>query len=130
MNRLLSWRSSLDTTIPTHLSPIRIVLSDLQKKFIVSVLQKCIIGVRHGTTFDYGPIFGSIGTNPKQWKLWARSVNEKEIPVLKTTMIVESHWRKLKHDYLHRFNRPRIDLVICVLLSRLIPSAITRMHSL
>ncbi|KAH8656329.1 hypothetical protein BGZ61DRAFT_500287 [Ilyonectria robusta] len=36
-----------------------------------------------------------------QWVLWARSVNEKEIPVLKTTMIVESHWRKIKHDYLH-----------------------------
>jgi hypothetical protein len=28
---------------------------------------------------------------PSQWVLWARSVNEKEIPVLKTTMIVESH---------------------------------------
>jgi hypothetical protein len=45
-------------------------------------------------------------------------------------MIVESHWRKIKHDYLHRFNRPRIDLVIWVLLSRLIPSAMTRMRAL
>lgn len=45
-------------------------------------------------------------------------------------MIVESHWRKIKHDYLHRFNRPRIDLVIWILLSRLIPSALTRMHAL
>jgi hypothetical protein len=68
--------------------------------------------------------------HPNQWKLWARSVNEKEIPVLKTTMIVESHWRKIKHDYLHRFNRPRIDLVIWVLLSRLIPSATRRMRAL
>jgi hypothetical protein len=68
--------------------------------------------------------------HPNQWKLWARSVNTKEIPVLKTTMIVESHWRKIKHDYLHRFNRPRIDLVIWVLLSRLIPSAIRRMRAL
>lgn len=49
---------------------------------------------------------------PGQWELWARSANTKEIPVLKTTMIVESHWRKIKHDYLHRFNRPRIDLVV------------------
>jgi hypothetical protein len=65
---------------------------------------------------------------PKEWKLWARSVNEKEIPVLKTTMIVESHWRKIKHDYLHDYSRPRIDLVIWVLLDRLIPSAMTRMQ--
>ena len=34
--------------------------------------------------------------NPVDWKLWARSVNE-EIPVLKTTMIVKSHWRTIKH---------------------------------
>ena len=68
--------------------------------------------------------------HPSQWVLWARSVNEKEIPVLKTTMIVESHWRKIKHDYLHRFNRPRIDLVVWVLLSRLIPSAMIRMRAL
>ena len=45
---------------------------------------------------------------PDQWALWARSVNENEIPVLKTTMIIESHWRKIKHDYLHSFNRPRL----------------------
>jgi len=67
---------------------------------------------------------------PNQWPLWARSVNEKEIPVLKTTMIIESHWRKIKHDYLHRFNRPRIDLVIWVLVSRSIPEGLTRMQSL
>ena len=67
---------------------------------------------------------------PSQWRLWARSVNDKEIPILKTTMIVESHWRKIKHDYLHRFNRPRIDLVVWVLLSRLIPNALTRMRAL
>jgi hypothetical protein len=67
---------------------------------------------------------------PEQWKLWARSANNKEIPVLKTTMIVESHWRKLKHDYLHRFNRPRIDLVIWILTSRAIPQAIVRMEAI
>ena len=49
---------------------------------------------------------------PNQWALWTWSSNGEEIPVLKITMIIESHWRKIKHDYLHRFNRPRIDLVI------------------
>ena len=54
---------------------------------------------------------------PEQWKLWVRSVNPDSLPVLKTTMITESHWRKIKHDYLHRFNRPRIDLVCWVIVS-------------
>lgn len=65
-----------------------------------------------------------------QFKLWARSANHSEIPVLKTTMILESHWRKLKHDYLHRFNRPRIDLVTWILLTRVIPDTITRMQAI
>ena len=67
---------------------------------------------------------------PSQWVLWARSTNATEIPVLKTTMIVESHWRKLKHDYLHKFNRPRIDLVVWVLLTRAIPDSLVRMRAL
>ena len=66
----------------------------------------------------------------EQWKLWARSANEMEIPVLKTTMIVESHWRVLKHDFLHRFNRPRIDLVTWVLITRVIPDALVRMRAI
>ena len=65
-----------------------------------------------------------------QWKLWARSCNESEIPRLKTTMIVESHWRKLKHDYLHRFNRPRIDLVVWIILDRVVPDSIAQLEAL
>ncbi|OXV06127.1 hypothetical protein Egran_06105 [Elaphomyces granulatus] len=68
--------------------------------------------------------------SPKEWALWARSTNEKEIPILKTTMIVESHWRKIKHDYLHRFNRPRLDLVVWVLLSRSIPDSVRNMQAI
>ncbi|KAK9245725.1 hypothetical protein V1506DRAFT_458451 [Lipomyces tetrasporus] len=82
---------------------------------------------------DYFRLWAYLWVNwyqPSQWALWARSVNETEIPVLKTTMIVESHWRKIKHDCLHCFNRPRIDLVVWVLLSRAIPDALTRMRAL
>ena len=67
---------------------------------------------------------------PKMWKLWARSENPDEIPVLKTTMVMESHWRLLKHDYLHRFNRPRIDLVIWILITRVIPDSRDRLAAL
>ena len=65
----------------------------------------------------------------EQWKLWARSANAMEIPVLKTTMIVESHWRVLKHQFLHRFNRPRIDLVTWILITRVMPDALLRMQA-
>ena len=45
-------------------------------------------------------------------------------------MIVEPHWRKIKHDFLHRFNRPRIDLVLWVLTSRVVPSAFGRLKAI
>jgi hypothetical protein len=67
---------------------------------------------------------------PEQWKLWARAADPTDIPVVKTTMIVESHWRTLKHDYLHRFNRPRVDLVVWVLTSRVLPDAVHRMTAI
>ena len=65
-----------------------------------------------------------------QWVLWGRSVNPGQIPILKTTMILESHWTKLKHQYLHNFNRPRIDLVSWILTSRVIPEAMYRWQAL
>ncbi|CAG8758024.1 4020_t:CDS:1, partial [Dentiscutata erythropus] len=49
-----------------------------------------------------------------KWPYWARSA-KKEISVLKTTIIVESHWRLIKHDYLYRFNKPCVDLLIWIL---------------
>jgi hypothetical protein len=57
-NKTTFLRSFLGTTIPTHLSPIDMVNSDLQRKFIVPVLQKCIIGAESRITFDSGLIFG------------------------------------------------------------------------
>ncbi len=67
---------------------------------------------------------------PDQWALWARSANPHSLPVLKTTMIIESHWRRVKHDYLHRFNCPRIDLVCWVLISRVVPRSLERMGAI
>jgi hypothetical protein len=67
--------------------------------------------------------------SPLKWVNWARC-SKPEITVLKTTMIIESHWRVIKHDYLHKFNRPRIDLLIWILVERLIPRYITRYQQL
>lgn len=82
---------------------------------------------------DYFRLWAYLWVNwyrPGQWELWARAANSNEIPVLKTTMIVESHWRRLKHDYLHRFYRPRIDMVTWILITRAIPQAIQHMEAL
>ncbi|KAJ6578624.1 hypothetical protein B0H10DRAFT_2236088 [Mycena sp. CBHHK59/15] len=54
-------------------------------------------------------------------ELWARSVH-LEIPVLKTTMILESHWRRIKHDFLHHFHMPRFDLLAWILIVKLAPT--------
>ncbi|KAJ7101717.1 hypothetical protein C8R44DRAFT_887916 [Mycena epipterygia] len=56
-----------------------------------------------------------------RWELWARSVHP-EIPILKTTMILESHWRRIKHDFLHHFHMPRCDLLAWILIVKLAPS--------
>ena len=63
---------------------------------------------------------------PEQWKLWARTANPIEIPVSKTTMIVESHWRCLKHDFLHDHNRPRV----WILTKRVFPRYAQRMDAI
>ncbi|KAI1002825.1 hypothetical protein K3495_g5378 [Podosphaera aphanis] len=67
---------------------------------------------------------------PEQWKLWARSSCATGIPVLKTTMIVESHCRMVKHDYLHQYNRPRVDLVVSILTFLVIPQAVDKMNAI
>ena len=56
--------------------------------------------------------------NKKNWKLFARSSYQRAMPIARTTMIVESHWRVLKHNYKYNYNRPRLDHLIT---GRLIP---------
>jgi hypothetical protein len=55
------------------------------------------------------------------WVLWARSAVATEICIFRTTMLMESHWKVVKRDYLPKFFRPRLDLVIYIIVSRLIP---------
>ncbi|KAJ7498364.1 hypothetical protein B0H11DRAFT_2226000 [Mycena galericulata] len=42
-----------------------------------------------------------------RWELWARAEDDM-IPRLKTTMMVESHWGRIKKDFLHHFHMPRL----------------------
>jgi hypothetical protein len=57
---------------------------------------------------------------PNQWKLWAWSA-DLAIYVLKTTMVVESLWRNLKHWHLQEFNRPQLDLVTHTIITDVLP---------
>ncbi|KAJ3738611.1 hypothetical protein DFH05DRAFT_1367237, partial [Lentinula detonsa] len=57
---------------------------------------------------------------PTRWELWARSVSDT-VPILKTTMMVEAHWRRIKHDFLHHFHSPRVDLLAWILITKLVP---------
>jgi hypothetical protein len=71
---------------------------------------------------------------PGRWEIWARSCNP-EIPILKTTIILESQsvyffihmkeialtlhncWCRIKRDFLHHFHKPRLDLLVWILIA-------------
>ena len=55
------------------------------------------------------------------WILWARAATPNRICIFKTTMLMESHWKVIKRDYLPKFFRPRLDLVTFIIITRLIP---------
>ncbi|KAG6907426.1 hypothetical protein DXG01_008891 [Tephrocybe rancida] len=57
---------------------------------------------------------------PNQWKLWAQSPDDT-ISHLKTTMIVKSLWKNVKHCDLKDFNCPQLDLVTHIVLTSVLP---------
>ena len=68
-------------------------------------------------------VWGYMWTNwyqKEHWTLWARAANY-ELCLFKTTMLIESHWKVIKRDFLPKFFRPRLDLVIFIIINRLLP---------
>lgn len=55
------------------------------------------------------------------WILWARAANSDELCLFKTTMLIESHWKVVKQDFLPKFFRPRLDLMVFIIINRLLP---------
>ncbi|CAG8803724.1 26859_t:CDS:2 [Gigaspora margarita] len=53
------------------------------------------------------------------WNLFAWAAYPKAIPIAKTTMITESHWRVLKYNYKYNCNRPRLDRLTQILTKEL-----------
>lgn len=54
-----------------------------------------------------------------RWQLWTRSPCA-EIPRLRTTMLVESHWRHLKRDWLFLWPKMRLDMLIFTIVTRVV----------
>lgn len=54
------------------------------------------------------------------WSRWARSSRPDNIPMAKTTMMIEAHWRVLKREFLLPFPRPRLDLLVWVITHQLL----------
>lgn len=53
------------------------------------------------------------------WDLWGRR-NPHKISLLRTTMLVEAHWSVLKRLYIFSFNRPRLDLLVHIICSKVL----------
>jgi hypothetical protein len=73
---------------------------------------------------DLARLWGYLWTcwyNPNDWKLFSRSSYHAAMPIARTTMITESHWRVLKYDYKYTCNRPRLDRLTQILMKELLP---------
>ncbi|KAK4698903.1 hypothetical protein P7C70_g7366, partial [Phenoliferia sp. Uapishka_3] len=66
---------------------------------------------------------------PAQWALWARSASDF-LPTLRTTMLVEAHWKQLKHYWLRNTPHPRTDHLIHILITRVKPHFLRKFHNL
>ncbi|KAF8229745.1 hypothetical protein L208DRAFT_1285137 [Tricholoma matsutake] len=53
-----------------------------------------------------------------RWELWVQCADDN-ILHLKTTMMVEAHWWRIKKDFLHHFHSPQLDLLMWILMVKL-----------
>ncbi|EGN95258.1 hypothetical protein SERLA73DRAFT_162751 [Serpula lacrymans var. lacrymans S7.3] len=83
--------------IPGYSHPSRRGICDWAVK---QMYQFCIVNDLHGACTYLCENWYRL----EQWELWAQSYHD-EIPVLKATMILESHWCCIKHDILHHFHK-------------------------
>ncbi|KAJ6484694.1 hypothetical protein C8R45DRAFT_829706, partial [Mycena sanguinolenta] len=59
---------------------------------------------------------------PAKYKLWARSSQPDFIGRWRTTMSTENFWRNLKHGTLHHLLHPRLDQLIYLIATEVLPS--------
>lgn len=66
---------------------------------------------------------------PAKWILWARSTSPL-ISRLRTTMTVENFWKQLKHTDLHLLIRPRLNQLVYIISTKVLPRYMQRAHVL
>src|SRR5207253_6178939 len=70
----------------------------------------------------------------RHWMLWARAANPDRNPdrigLFKTTMLIEAYWKVIKRNFLPKLFRPRLDLVVYVITTRLLPHHQRRYYQL
>ena len=62
--------------------------------------------------------------NENDFMTWGYRSLENGIPTTRTTMVVEAHWRVLKTRFLALHNRPRLEYVVHILNTQVIPKYI------
>ncbi|KAK9334358.1 hypothetical protein V1521DRAFT_375118 [Lipomyces starkeyi] len=72
----------------------------------------------------YRPEYGGIASRWEIASLCGRPDSDTTIPISRTTMRIESHWRILKKDYASRFVRPRLDVLCYIVITGLVRSRI------
>ncbi|KAK9311071.1 hypothetical protein V1524DRAFT_345203, partial [Lipomyces starkeyi] len=72
----------------------------------------------------YRPAFGNVGSRWEIASLCGRPGSVASIPISRTTMRLESHWRILKKDYTSHLVRPRLDLLCYIIFNGLVRSRI------
>ncbi|KAK9335054.1 hypothetical protein V1521DRAFT_124143 [Lipomyces starkeyi] len=72
----------------------------------------------------YRPGFRNFGSRWEIASLCGRPGFNAIIPISRTTMRLESHWRILKKDYGSRFIKPRLDVLVYIICSGLVRSRI------
>ena len=73
---------------------------------------------------DLAHLWAYLWTNwygKKNWNLFARSSYLRAMPIARTTMIIESHWRVLKYNYKYNYNMPCLDHLNYIITDRLVP---------
>ncbi|KAK9243959.1 hypothetical protein V1506DRAFT_555031 [Lipomyces tetrasporus] len=72
----------------------------------------------------YRPSFDNVGSRWEIASLCGRQGSSDAIPISRTTMRLESHWRILKRDYASHLIRPRLDVLTYIICPGLVPSRI------
>ncbi|RGB22410.1 hypothetical protein C1646_776135 [Rhizophagus diaphanus] len=90
------------------------------------IYQYCVQVYQFCHDYNLSKLWGYLWVNwynKKDWKLFACSAYSSVIPLARTTMITESHWRVLKYNYKYNYNQPRLDHLTQILVEQLVPDS-------